>query len=258
MACWANRCQNEYWLFRDVAVLFQLNNNCAFSVSVIKSALQTGICGDTIAGASYLLAAICRQKLSVGLLLATVLMAFSIAAVRPVDELNPSKGDLRPAVMASAVKYMNATIPKGDLILVDFQSSLPATYYLCGPKVIIPMETWGGEYHMFACDGYPVISLHIWKVIAQSFSRQFQNMAQSHGLRPGERVWVFQSGWGADLGVELPGHDPKFRCLSPKNFGGSVTLIPLVVDQDLSPAFLPPGSCANQKSIINNPQTSNQ
>ena len=198
-----------------------------------------------IAGASYLLAAICRQKLSVGLLLAFVLMAFSIAAVRPVDELNPSKGDLRPAVMASAVKYMNATIPKGDLILVDFQSSLPATYYLCGPKVMIPMETWGGEYHEFACDGYPVISLHIWKVIAQSFSRQFQNMAQSHGLRPGERVWVFQSGWGADLGAELPGHDPKFRCLSPKNFGGSVTVIPFVVDQDLSPA-LPPGSCANQ------------
>jgi hypothetical protein len=198
-----------------------------------------------IAGASYLFAMICRQRLWAGLLLAAVLMLISSASARPVDELNPSKGDLRPAVMASAVKYMRNTIPRGDLILVDFQSSLPITYYLCGPRVIIPMDVWGGEYHEFTCGGYPVISLHIWKVIAQSFSRQFQTMAQNHGLRPGERVWLFQSGWGADLGSELPGHDPKFRCLAPKSFGGSATVIPFVVDQDLSPAP-PAGSCANQ------------
>ncbi|MGH9595041.1 MAG: hypothetical protein ACRD5L_18255, partial [Bryobacteraceae bacterium] len=194
---------------------------------------------------SYVFAAICRQRLWIALLLSGVLVTISSVSARPVDELNPSKGDLRPAVMRAAVNYVNATVPQGDLILVDFQSSLPITYYLCGPRTIIPMDVWGGEYHEFFCGGHPVISLHNWKVIAQNFSRQFQNMARSHNLRPGTRVWVFQSGWGADLGTELPAQDAKFRCVVAKSFGGSVTIIPVVVDQDLSPA--PPGApCATR------------
>jgi hypothetical protein len=170
-------------------------------------------------------------------------MALSNASDKPVDELNLSKGDQHQAVMASAVRYMEQSIPRGDLIMVDFQSSLPMTYYFCGPKVIIPMETFVGEYYQFTCNGYPIISLHIWKLIAQSFPFQFEKMAHTRGLRPGDRVWVYQSGWGADLGAELPGDDPRFRCLAPKSFGGSVTVIPFVVGPDFMPA-IPPGSCA--------------
>src|SRR6202035_4751658 len=95
-----------------------------------------------------------------------------------------------PGQMASAVNYMEQSVPRGDLFLVDYQSSLPFAYYLCGPKVIFPVEIFQGDYFEFNCNGYSVISLHIWKLVPNSFRMQFEKMAQAHDLKDGKRVWV--------------------------------------------------------------------
>jgi hypothetical protein len=139
------------------------------------------------------------------------------------------------------MNYMEQSIPRGSLVVVDYQSSLPITYYLCGPKTIMPRDTHQGEYSRFDCNGYSVVSLHIWKLIAESFPMQFKQMAQNTGLKPGDRIWVFQSGWGKNLGAELPKLDPKFRCLAPKNFGENISVIPFVVGPDFSPSAPSPG-----------------
>ena len=103
--------------------------------------------------------------------------------------------------MASAVSYMEQSIPRGDHILVDFQSSSANDILLLRPESnIIAIETFHGEYFEFTCNGYPIVSLQIWKLIPRSFQLQFEKMARSHGLKPGDRVWVYQTGWGDDLG----------------------------------------------------------
>jgi hypothetical protein len=61
-------------------------------------------------------------------------------------------------------------------------------------------------------------------------------MAQAFGLKSGDRFWVFQAGWGANLNTELPAHLRDFRCLRFKSFGPSITIIPFVVDQGLMPS----------------------
>lgn len=194
-----------------------------------------------IAAASYLLAAVSRERLWAGLLIAAVLMAASntTQASAPIQEM-AEKGS--PAQMASAVSYMEQSIPQGDIILVDFQSSLPLAYYLCGPKAIFPIEMFHQDYFEFSCKGYSVVSLHIWKLIAQNFQLQFEKMAESRRLKPGDRVWVYQTGWGPDLGTDLAGHNPAFRCLAPRKSGGGVTITPFIVGPDFS-AEPPGGGC---------------
>ena len=194
-----------------------------------------------IAAAGYLVAAASGQRIWAGILVATLLMVVSNTAhgAAPTEEMTENQS---PALMASAVSYMEQSVPRGDLILVDYQSSLPLAYYLCGPKVIFPIETFSGNYFEFSCNGYSVVSLHMWKVIPQNFRLQFEKMARSHSLKSGDRVWVYQTGWGADVGTELAANDAAFRCLAPKRFGGGVTVTPFIVGPDFSPEP-PSGAC---------------
>ena len=74
-------------------------------------------------------------------------------------------------------------------------------------------------------------------------------MARAHGLKQGDRVWVYQTGWGTDLGTGLTEDDPAFRCLAPKEFGGAggVGVMQFVVGSDFK-ATAPVSSCESVPS----------
>ena len=196
-----------------------------------------------IAGVSLALAAITRHRLWAALLLAGLLVSFSNLA-RDGVELDAFFDGRRPAQMALAVDYMRKTIPQGDHILVDFQSALPAAYYFCGPDEIVPIKTFEGKFYKFACHGDSIVSIRGWKLLPVVLQYQFEEMARSYGLKPGDRVWLFQTGWGLNLDTTLASHDSRFRCMESKVFGANTTLIPFVVGPDLQPT-LPTGSCSN-------------
>ena len=187
-----------------------------------------------IAAASYTLAAASGQRLWAGVIVATFLMVAPNTSHGSVPTEKMTENQSR-TLMATAVGYMEQSVPHGDRILVDYQSSLPLTYYLCGPQVVFPIETFQGDYFEFNCNGHLVVSLPTWKVIPQGFPLQFEKMARSHHLNSGDRVWVYQTGWGVDLGTEMAANDAAFRCLAPKRFGGGVTITLFLVGADFSP-----------------------
>jgi hypothetical protein len=194
-----------------------------------------------IAAGSYLLAAMCGKRVWIGLLAAALLMVVSYSAhgAAPTEEMTENQS---PALMASAVSYMEQSIPRGDHFLLDYQSSIPFEFYFCGPNVMFPIQTFHGQYYDFACKGDPAVVLRQWKLLRQTFPGEFRNMALSNGLKPGNRVWLFQTGWGTDMGTDLAAHDPGFRCINPKQLGGGITITSFVVGADFSPK--PPlGSC---------------
>jgi len=198
-----------------------------------------------VAAASFLLAFVSRQKLWAGLVLAVLLTGVSNVYGQS-GETGFSRVNQSRKLMAGAVDYMEQSIPRGDLILVDYQSSLPLSYYLCGPAQPISIDRSNRDFDQFNCNGYSVVSVHFWKLKAESLAAPFKRVAHARGLKPGDRVWVFQAGWGGNLILaELPEHFPQFRCLDPRIFGQDISVVPFVVGPDLSPAPPPFATCRN-------------
>jgi dolichyl-phosphate-mannose-protein mannosyltransferase len=194
-----------------------------------------------IAVSSFLLATLCRQKLWAGFLVALILMAAGNLYGLPTETLLPKANQRRP-LMIAAVDDMRRSISQGDLIFVDYQSSLPLAYYLCGPREIIALDRSHADFYRFSCAGYSIVSVRFWKLRAEGFALPFQEMARGFGLAPSDRVWVFQAGWAGNLVAKLPELSPQFQCLSPRLFGDNISIIPFVVGPDLMPAS-PQSTC---------------
>jgi hypothetical protein len=200
-----------------------------------------------IAAASWLLATVANGKLWAGLGMAAVLMAASNASGHP-PEPYISMENQRRALMIDAMDHIRQAIPRGDRILVDLQSSYTIRYYLCGPAEMFPPDTPQSGFTDFNCDGYSIVSLdyHFWKLTPGNFPPQFEKMVRVYGLKSGDRIWVFQTGWGVNLNEFLPQRVAKFRCLTPKSFGANMTIIPFVVGPDFLPAA-PNSNCGSRK-----------
>lgn len=154
-----------------------------------------------------------------------------------------STADSSASQMASAMKYVRATVPQNEAILADLQSSVLLSYYLCDRGNIYLPATPSSQFVQSRCGGYSVISTgdQTWKFTPDNFAARFAQAAAMYQLKPNDTVWVFQSGWGANLNTELPWFILKYRCLVSQNFGANITVIPFTVGADLSPA-LPQGS----------------
>jgi hypothetical protein len=195
-----------------------------------------------IAGVSFLLAKMSERKLWPAIVLAGLIAAAGQASgVR--FEPYFSDNDLAKSQMASATQYMRQFIPQSDTILVDNQSEILLRYYLCDSTDPYPHDPLAREFIPFPCHGYSAISAGegVWKYTPENFASRFERAAAEFRFRPGDTVWVYQSGWGANLDTELSWYVMKYRCLVSKNFGATITVIPFVVGTDLSPA-LPAGS----------------
>jgi hypothetical protein len=190
-----------------------------------------------IAAASFVLAAVYGQKLWAGLLIAALLMGTSNTSAETFEPYI-TKEDQSRALMMGAMDYLHQSVPRSNLILVDMQSSFLIAYYLCGAKETMRHEAAGEAFNSFGCDGYSIVSTnyHVWKLTPDNFPSQFENMVHTYGRKPGDRIWIFQNGWGANLDRNLAWSLPKFRCLAPKSFGRNLTVIPFVVSPDFSPA----------------------
>ena len=187
-----------------------------------------------IAALSSLLAIIYGQKLWAAIVIAVLLVGASNISGNLSEPYIAKENQSRP-LMIAAVNHVRQTIPVGDVILADYQSALLLVYYLCGPKLILPIGAFQMPASRVKCNGYWIVSFQAWVMQAPFFLSHFGNIAHAQRLTSGERVWVFISGWGATLGRELPFASPQFRCVNPKTFGENISVIPLAVGPDFSP-----------------------
>ena len=190
-----------------------------------------------IATVSALLASIVGQKLWRGLLIASLLMGVStVFGDSPEASIN-TEGQGR-AFMSAALNYVYESIPPNDLILVDYQSSLPIAYYLCASRESRAFYASQTEFIPLSCSGHSFVSLNYrsWELNDINFPSKFEKLVSQYQLKPGNRVWVFQTSWTANLDTILQRHFPQFRCLAPKRFGKGIVIVPFLISPDLSPA----------------------
>lgn len=195
-----------------------------------------------IAGVSLAVGQISGQKLWPAIVIAGLIATAGQSSTVRFEPYMASR-DQSKTEMASAVTHIRQNVPRSDTILVDAQSTLLLRYYLCDPADPYPDGTLESKFTPFPCNGYTVIATddRTWKFTPDNFVPRFQEAARAFKFKPGTTVWVFQSGWGANLDTELSWYVLKYRCLVSNNFGSSITVIPFVVAQDMSPD-LPPGS----------------
>lgn len=185
-----------------------------------------------IAAISFFLAAATGQKLWAGLLMAVLLMGVA-NLYGESTELGIPKQDQAKGVMTAAMNYIHQSVPPGDVILADYESSVTLAYYLCGSAGAIPNEDYRRDVGHYQCAGYTVLQPPVWKLIPQNLQIEFKKAAQVYGLKPGDRVWVFQAGWGLTYADTPPKDVPATGCGSPKGFGANVAITPFVVGPDL-------------------------
>ena len=190
-----------------------------------------------VAAVSALLASIVGQKLWRGLLIAALLMGVStVFGDSPAASIN-TEGQGR-AFMNAALNYVHESIPPNDLILVDYQSSLPVAYYLCASRESRSFLASRTEFIPLSCSGHSFVSLNYrsWELNDINFQSKFEKLVSQYQLKPGDRVWVFQTTWTANLDTILQQHFAQFRCLAPKRFGKGIVIIPFVVSPERLPA----------------------
>ena len=188
-----------------------------------------------IATVSFLLATVFGRKIWAGIVIASLLVTASITSGKTFEPYISRENQSRPLMLAAA-QYMRQSIPPTDLIMTDLQSSVALSYYFCGAQAMFPVKlNDAGEYFDFSCAGYSMLSFRNWKLSAREFPSQFQAMARRRGLKPGDRIWYFEQGWGVNLDRTLPWINPGFRCLVSQRFGGNISLTSFDVGPDLSP-----------------------
>jgi hypothetical protein len=190
-----------------------------------------------IAAVSALLASVFGQKLWRSLLIAVLLMGVStVSGDSPEASIN-TEGQGR-AFMNAALNYVHESIPPNELILVDYQSSLPIAYYLCASRESRAFYSSQTEFIPLSCSGHSFVSLNYrsWELNDINFPSKFEKLVSQYQLKPGDRVWVFQTTWTANLDTILQQHFPQFRCLAPKRFGKGIVIIPFVVNPERLPA----------------------
>jgi hypothetical protein len=195
-----------------------------------------------IAAVSFVFAALCRQKLWAGALVATLLMGVSNFYGKP-SEPGITRANQSRELMAGAVSYLHQDIPEGDLILADQESTLSLAYYYCAVDDTFFMSWSRSNFDPFSCHGHVIVPLHFWYLRPEGLALPFENMVHNLGLKPGARVWIFQAGWGGNLIARLPRDLAQFHCVTPTTFGENITIVPLMVAPDFSP--VPQAKCPN-------------
>ena len=184
-----------------------------------------------LAGVSFFLAKVMRQRIGRGIAVALVIVAACQAFGKP-HRPYMLREDQSRTQMVRAIGFVHAQIPQSDLIFVDYQTRLLLGYYLCpGQPVTFSAQT--GAVEKFQCGGYQVIAAgpDLFAFTAENFLPRWNDLLRPVGLQSGQAAWVIQAGWDIELARELQSTVPKFRDLKIQSFGKNIAVFKLTGGQ---------------------------
>jgi hypothetical protein len=137
--------------------------------------------------------------------------------------------------MAAAIGFVQQNIDPSDLIFVEYQTDLILGHYLCGQRPI-SLESAPAGFEQFSCAGHRVVSADYkmaWMFWADNFPDNWRRFVQAYNLKPGDTVWIFQSGWGVKLPEDLRKHYAEFRDLRSESFGDNIKIFKMTVGKPM-------------------------
>jgi hypothetical protein len=151
--------------------------------------------------------------------------------------------------MAAALEFVQQNVAPSSPIFVDYQTDLVLGHYLCQQRPV-PLQIHPTGFEEFSCSGRHVASTGYptWTFSSEKFRSDWEQAVQALGLKPGDTVWVFQTGWGIDLPEQLQKNFVEFRDLHFESFGKNIKTFKLTVGQPMPGAGTPPSRSSSRTS----------
>ncbi len=186
-----------------------------------------------VAGVSVAMACLAAGRWNRGLTIAALVIVVCITFGKP-PRPRMERADQSRAHMTAAMDFIRENVKLSNLIFTDYQSDLMLGHYLCQQRPI-SVELTAANFEQFSCAGHQIVSSEFrgWMILADTFPRQWQRLVQTRNLKPGDTVWVFQAGWGADLPEDLRWHYAEFRGLRFESFGKNIKIFRMTVGQPM-------------------------
>jgi hypothetical protein len=192
------------------------------------------------AGVGFLVARLCRcatagasgarvWPLLVGALI--VLPVWRLTAAPLPQAIYPP--NQRRSLMNEAMGYLREQVAPNQVVFTDFQSCVLLGYYL-GRHDITPFPHHYPDLAEFSFSGYRVISAIPWYLDAQTFADEFDHLKRVYHLKPTDRVWVFQAGWGDRLTKTMNEPYPDAVMYNTKTFGNDLAVFQVPVRMSLT------------------------
>jgi 4-amino-4-deoxy-L-arabinose transferase-like glycosyltransferase len=153
-----------------------------------------------VAGVSYLLARVTAGRLWPVLLAAAIVVPIWQIKSRPPQQ-NLDLPEQRRELMTAAVNYLRQSAPPGGFIFTSYQASILLGYYLGRNQVTTRFMPGPGELVEFPYGGYRVVASYLWSFPSpECFDGELERFVAAYDLRPGDRVWALDAGWGVNIG----------------------------------------------------------
>jgi hypothetical protein len=191
-----------------------------------------------VAGVSFAAARLASERWARGLALALVIVA-TCAVFGKQHQPYITRADQSRAQMTGAMAFLRENVAPDGVIFTDFESSMILGHYLCEQKPI-SVQPSNSQFEEFSCGGYRVVAAN--RRTATNFTPGVflglgKSLIETYGLKPGQPVWIFQAGWGADLPERLRSESARFRDLPFHAFGNNIKVFQLTAGQDLAGEF---------------------
>jgi hypothetical protein len=137
--------------------------------------------------------------------------------------------------MAAAMAFVRQNMDPSDLIFTDYQTDLILGHYLCHQRPIT-FDAAPTGFEQFSCAGHRVVSADYkmaWMFWADNFPEDWLRFVQAYSLKPGDTVWILQSGWGVALPENLRKHYAESRDLRFESFGDNIKIFKMTVGQSM-------------------------
>jgi Dolichyl-phosphate-mannose-protein mannosyltransferase len=186
-----------------------------------------------VAGVSFLMARLVKQRIGRGIVLAILVVAVCSAFGKP-HRPYMLREDQSRVQMTRAMEFVRSQIPQSDVIFVDYQTRLLLARYLC-PQQPMLFSTSVANLEEFQCSGYRIVAAGSERYIftTENFMRCWDELLRAYPLRPGQSGWVIQAGWDVYLSHELQSRFPEFHDLNPQSFGRNIAIFKLTAGQSM-------------------------
>jgi putative effector of murein hydrolase LrgA (UPF0299 family) len=190
-----------------------------------------------VAGVSVAIARLAADRWDRALTAAALIIVACIVFGKPRPP-RMERSDQSRTNMASATEFAKQKMDPSEIIFTDYQSDLILGHYLCQQRPI-SFDAAPANFEQFSCAGHRIVSTDYkteWMFWANNFPKDWKLFVQAYRLKPGDTVWILETGWGVDLPEDLRRNFAEFHNLHFESFGKNINIFKMTVGQPMPTA----------------------